>query len=396
MQKRSEPTKGKNTAPSATITQELKSASKSPSPTKAIEHGIEINELNQELQQLMIGNNQDKGGQTKKISPQRELAGHDGTPYSRGGSRKFVNRAERRRSTDSPQEEVTHSITDQADDLLEKKPRSPPPPVEPVNSRTSVETSPEDKTVTSMSYSAVLKSASQDAPKSGPASAKPNPSKTFSRPPPGFPPLPTHGGDTKMTMTVLGNKTKTKPPGPPSNTPRNTSTQPSGAPWNTPTQPSSTPWNTPTQPSRTPWNTPVQTSSTPRNTPTQPSSTSRNTPSRADSSTNWRNDCREEQFSQGFARPANSSQPGQARNWRRFDNTEGQSKSPPKSGGLNEATSRETPVGVMSSPNSEESPEPPPVVHAHRAFGPGGLKACVICGSKDHLRCNDRRKMFMD
>ena len=372
MQKHSEPTKGKTTAPSTSITQIPKSASKSPSPTKAIEHGIEINELNQELQQLMIGGNQDKGGQAKKISPQKELAGHDGTPYSRGGSRRFVSRAERRRSTDSPQEEGTHPITDQTSDLLEKRPRSSPPPVEPVNSRTSVETSPEDKT--GMSYSAVLKNASQDAPKSGHASAKPNPSKTFSRPPPGFPPLPTHGGDTKMTMTVLGNKTKTKSPGPPSNTPRNI-----------PTQPKSTPWNTPTQPSNTPWNTPVQ-----------PSSTPRDTPSRADSSTNWRNDCREEQFSQGFARPANSSQPAKARNWRRLDNTVGQSKSPPKSGGFNEATDRETPVGAANSPNSEESPEPPPVVHAHRQFGPGGLKACVICGSKDHLRCNDRRKMFMD
>lgn len=374
VQKRSEPTTVKNTASSATITQELKRASKSPSPTKAMEHGIEINQLNQELQQLMIGGNQDKGGQTKKISPQKELAGHEGTPYSRGGFRKFVSRAERRRSTDSPQEEVTHPMTDQACDLSEKRPRSSPPPVESVNSRTSVETSPEDKTATSMSYSAVLKSASQDAPKNGPASAKPNPSKTFSRPPPGFAPLPTHGGDTKMTMTVLGNKTKTKPPGLPSNTPRNTSTQTSS----------------------TPWNTPVQPGSTPRNTPTQSSSTPRNTPSRADSSTNWRNDCREEQFSQGFGRPGNSSQPGHARNRRRFDNTMGQSKSPPRSGGFNEATGRETPVGAMSPPNNEESPEPPPVVHAHRAFGPGGLKACVICGSKDHLRCNDRRKMFMD
>ena len=350
-----------------------------------MEHGIEINQLNQELQQLMIGGNQDKGGQTKKISPQKELAGHEGTPYSRGGSRKFVSRAERRRSTDSPQEEVTHPITDQACDVSEKRSRSPPPPVESVNSRTSVETSPEDKTASSMSYSAVLKSASQDAPKNGPASVKPNPSKTFSRPPPGFPPLPTHGGDTKMTMTVLGNKTKTKTPGPPSSTPRNT-----------PTQPSSTPWNTPVQPSSNSRNTPIQSSSTPRNTSTQSNSTPWNTPSRADSSTNWRNDCREEQFSQGFARPANSSQPGHARNRRRLDNNIGQSKSPPKSGGFNEATGRETPVGAMSSPSNEESPEPPPVVHAHRAFGPGGLKACVICGSKDHLRCNDRRKMFMD
>ena len=174
-----------------------------------------------------------------------------------------------------------------------------------------------------------------------------------------------------MNMTVLGNKTKTKPPGPPSSAPRNTPTQPSSTSRNTPTQPSSIPWNTPTQPSSSP----------------------RNTPTRADSSTNWRNDCREEQFAPGTARPTNSSQPGHARNWKRLDNTVGQSKSPPK---FNEATGRETPVGAMGSPNNEESQEPPPVVHAHRAFGPGGLKACVICGSKDHLRCNDRRKMFMD
>lgn len=304
----------------------------------------------------MVGRNQDKGGTrispTRKISPQRELAGHDGTPYSRGGFRKFVSRAERRRSSDSPLEEGTHPITDQASDLFEKRTPSPPPPVESVNTHTSLETSPEGKTAASMSYSAVLRSASQEAPKSGPASAKPNQSKTFSRPPPGFPPLPTHGGDTKMNMTVLGNKTKTKPLGPPS--------------------------------------------STPRNTPTQPSSTPRNTPTRADSSTNWRNDCREEQFLQGTAKPTNSSQPGHARNWRRFDDTVGQSKSPPKSGGFSEATSKETPVGAMGSATSDESPEPPPVVHAHRAFGPGGLKACVICGSKDHLRCNDRSKMFMD
>ena len=389
MQKRSGPTKVKNAVPSATITQERKSASKSPSPTKAIEHGIEINELNQELQQLMIGGNQDKGGPRisppKKISPHKELAGHDGTPYSRGGFRKFVSRAERRRSSDSPLEEGTHARTDQASDLLEKRARSPPPSIESVDTRTSTETIPEDKTATSMSYSAVLKSASQDAPKSGPASAKPNPSKTFSRPPPGFPPLPTHGGDTKMNMTVLGNKTKTKPPGQPSSIPRNTPTQPNSAPRNSPVQPSSTQRNTPLQPS-----------STLRNTPLQPSSTQRNTPTRADSSTNWRNDCREEQFAPGTARSTNSSQPGHARNWKRFDNTVGQSKSPPKSGGFNEATGRETPVGAMGSPNNEESQEPPPVVHAHRAFGPGGLKACVICGSKDHLRCNDRRKMFMD
>lgn len=389
MLKRSQPTSVKNATPSANITQELKSASKSPSPTKAIEHGIEINELNQELQQLLIGGNQDKEGPRisppKKFISQKELAGHGGMPYRRGGSRKFVSRAERRRSTDNNTlEDETRTMTDQASDLLNKEGRSPPPPVESVNTRSSVETSQEDKVATSMSYSAVLKSASQDVPKSIPASAKPNPSKTFSRPPPGFPPLPTHGGDTKMNMTVLGNKTKTKPPGPPNSTPRNT-----------PTQPGSTPWNTPVQSSSTPWNNPVQPSGTTRNTPTQLNSTPRNTPTRADS-TNWRNDCREEQFAPGTARPTNSSQPGHARNWKRFDNTEGQSKSPPKSGGFNEATGRKTPVGAIGSSNNEESQEPPPVVHAHRVFGPGGLKACVICGSKDHLRCNDRRKMFLD
>lgn len=303
----------------------------------------------------MIGSNQDKGTpripSTKKISPQMEQAGHDITPYSRGGSRKFVSRAERRRSSGSPLEDLPQPITEHGNDGFERMVANPPPPpAEPVNTRTSVETSPERQTAASMSYSAVLKNASQETTKSTPPSAKPNQSKTFSRPPPGFPPLPTHGGDTKMNMTVLSTKTKTKPPGPPNSAPRNT-------------------------------------------------------PTRADASMNWRNDSREEQFTQGTARPANPSQSGHSVKWKQFDPTVGQSVSPPKSGGFSEASSqrRETPVrtmgspvGTMSSANSDESPEPPPVVHAHRAFGPGGLKACVICGSKDHLRCNDRSKMFMD
>lgn len=177
-----------------------------------------------------------------------------------------------------------------------------------------------------------------------PATTKPNQSKTFSRPPPGFPPLPTHGGDTKMNMTVLGSKTKTKAPGLSSNPPRNS------------------------------------------------------TPTRADASLNWRNDGREEQFTQNTARPTNPPQSGHGVKWRPFDVTVGQSRSPPKSGGLSDSRSqrRETPVETVSSSDSEEKPEPPPVVHAHRTFGPGGLKACVICGSKDHLRCNDRSKIFMD
>ena len=313
-----------------------------------MEHSIEINQLNQELQQLMIGGNRDKGAQrispARKISPPKEQAGHDVTPYSRGGPRKFVSRAERRRSSDSPLEEAPQLVTDRGSDGFERTaPYPPPPPAEPVKTRSSVETSPERQTGTSMSYSAVLKSASQEATKSGPTTAKPNQSKTFSRPPPGFPPLPTHGGDTKMNMTVLSTKTRTKPPG-------------------------------------------------------QPSSAPRNTPTRADASMNWRNDSREEQLTQVTTRPTNPSQSGHAVKWKQFDAAVGQRMSPPKPGGFSEASTqrRETPIETMGSANSDESPEPPPVVHAHRAFGPGGLKACVICGSKDHLRCNDRSKMFMD
>ena len=363
VKKSSKRTTDKHTAPSADITtQELKNASKSPLPTKSIEHGIEINQLNQELQQLMIGGSQDKGGPRisppKKVSPQKELMGYDGTPYSRSGSRKFVSRAERRHSSENPLEDVPYPITDHVKDVFERAAPSPPATVEPVNIRTAVETSQEEQTASSMSYSAVLKGASHETTKSGPAgSVKPDQSKMFSRPPPGFPPLPTHGGDTQMHMTVLSTKTKTKPPGPPT-----TSTAP------------------------------------------------RNTATRADASVNWRNDAREEQFTHGTApgtasgtalgtaRPTNPSQPGHAVKWRRFDDSVAPSKSPLKSGAFSEAGTqrRESPVRAMGSESSDESPAPPPVVHPHRAFGPGGLKACVICGSKDHLRCNDRSKMFMD
>ena len=345
------PTDKINAAPSVDQKHELKNkASKSPSPTKSSECGIEINQLNQELQQLMIGSHQDKGGQrispTRKASPHSEQAGHDGTPYSRAGSRKFVSRAERRRSSEGLPEDMPYLLPDYADALFERKVPPPSAPVEPVSKRSTVETSAESQSATSMSYSAVLKSASQEVTKPGPPSVKVNQSKTFSRPPPGFPPLPTHGGDTKMSMTVLSNKTKTKPPGPSSSTPRN------------------------------------------------------NTPTRADASMNWRNDGRQEQPNLATARPMNPSQSGHEVKWRRFDDTgaQPQSKSPPKSGAFSDSPSRrrETPEEDTASVKSDESTEPPPVVHPHRAFGPGGLKACVICGSRDHLRCNDRSKMFMD
>lgn len=53
-------------------------------------------------------------------------------------------------------------------------------------------------------------------------------------------------------------------------------------------------------------------------------------------------------------------------------------------------------VGVMSFLNNEELLEFLLVVYVYWVFGFGGLKVCVICGSKDYFWCNDCRKMFMD
>ena len=114
------------------------------------------------------------------------------TPYSRGGPRKFVSRTERRLSSENVKEDLGYTVTIPSSDPPEKTPTQ----VEPVNVSTSVETSSEpSKPVSSMSYSAVLKNLSSEATRGVPASSKPpNQSKTFSRPPPGFAPLPTHGG----------------------------------------------------------------------------------------------------------------------------------------------------------------------------------------------------------
>lgn len=342
IKKTSRPGTNKKDASSTNLIQELQRPSNSPTPTKSLEQNIEINKLNQELQQLMFSGNQDKGGSrispTKKISPSKELTGHDGTPYSRGGPRKFVSRTERRLSSENVKEDLGYTVTIPSSDPPEKTPTQ----VEPVNVSTSVETSSEpSKPVSSMSYSAVLKNLSSEATRGVPASSKPpNQSKTFSRPPPGFAPLPTHGGDTEMHMTVLSTKSKTKPSAAASSAPRNNHT-------------------------------------------------------RADASMNWRSD---EPSTQSNVRqqPTNSApQSGKAVKWRRFEDSP-QSK-PPRTGPLNEGGQRrDTPAAASGYASSDESPEPPPVVQPHRTFGPGGLKACVICGSKEHLRCNDRSKIFLD
>jgi len=348
-------TTDKKTALTSDLTQERKRTSKSPSPTKPLEQNIEINKLNQELQQLLLSGNQDNGGPrispTRKISPQGEPSGHDGTPYSRGGPRKFVSKAERRRSSEGPPEDVPFSLTEPLIDVSERTVPFPPPLAEPVSVSTSAETSPEQsKPVSSMSYSAVLKNISSEVSKSGPVGTKPsvgtkppNQSKTFSRPPPGLAPLPTHGGDTTMHMTVLGTKSKTKASAP-------------------------------------------------------ASSASRNAPTRADASMNWRSDVREEQNTPGSMRQQQPQQQqqqqqqrqsGHAVKWRRFDDFV--QSQPPRTAPVSESSQRKD---APAEDTDSESSEPPPVVQPHRAFGPGGLKACVICGSRDHLRCNDRSKMF--
>ena len=122
--KTSRPATNKKNASSTNLIQELKRPSNSPSPTKSLEQNIEINKLNQELQQLMFSGNQDKGetiiSPTRKISPPKELAGHDGTPYSRGGPRKFVSKAERRLSSENFKEDLDYTVTIPSRDSSEK------------------------------------------------------------------------------------------------------------------------------------------------------------------------------------------------------------------------------------------------------------------------------------
>ncbi|CAH3162055.1 unnamed protein product, partial [Porites evermanni] len=209
---------------------------------------------------------------TRQISPPKEQPGHDGTPYSRGGPRKFVSRAERRHSAEYFQEDSDETVADPLSDMSERMAPIPAASIEPSNISTSVATSPEPiKSVGTMSYSAVLKNLTSETtkPKNAPAGGKPpNQSKIFSRPPPGFSPLPTHGGDTEMRMTVLSTKSKTKQ-----------TAAASGAP--------------------------------------------RNNPTRADSSMNWRNDEQSTQSStqhqQQQHRANNSAQSGQAVKWQRSD-----------------------------------------------------------------------------
>lgn len=298
----------------------------------------------------MLGGNQDNRAPRRKSSPEKDPAEYEGTPYSKGGPRKFVSRAERRRSAEGPLDDLPYAVMDPPSHVSEKTAPFPSAPAEPVNVSTSAETSQEQtQPVSSMSYSAVLKNTSLEASKSGPVTAKPvNQSKTYSRPPPGFAARPTHGGDTTMHMTVLSAKPKSRPS--------------------------------------------LTTSNTPRNTPA----------TRADASMNWRSDERENQ-GQGSAgqqqqQPQHQQQQrqsGHAVKWRRFDEfvqSKPQRTDPSNEGGQR----RDMPIGAAGHGSSDESPEPPPVVQPHRAFGPGGLKACVICGSKEHLRCNDRSKMFLD
>lgn len=345
----SRPTTEKKTASSVDVTQERKKASKSPSPTKALEHNIEVNKLNQELQQLMRGDNHDKGtpkiSPTRKTSPSKEQTEYDGTPYSRGGSRKYISRAERKRSSEGPPEESPYPLMDPSGDVSEKTAPLPSAPVEPANVSTSVETNQEQSQPSSTkSYSAVLKNVSSEGNKNVSVSAKQsNQSKTFSRPPPGFSPLPTHGGDATMHMTVLSAKSKSRPT-----------------------------WTAGSSP--------------------------RNNTARADTSMNWRSQPREEQSPQGGMRQQQQPQQRQSTHavkWRRFDDfvPSKSSRTEPASEGGQKG---DTPTGASGYEGAEGTPEPPPVVQPHRVFGPGGLKACVICGSKEHLRCNDRSKMFLD
>lgn len=306
----------------------------------------------------MISGTQDTAGgprrvsPTRQISPPKEQPSHDGTPYSRRGPRKFISRAERRHSSEHFQEDSDDIVADPLSDMSERMAPIPAASIEPPNISTSVATSPESsepiKSVGTMSYSAVLKNLTSETtkPKNGPAGGKPpNQSKTFSRPRPGFTPLPTHGGDTEMRMTVLSTKSKTKQ-----------TAAASGAP--------------------------------------------RNNPTRADISMNWRNDEQSTQSSTQHQQQQhganNKAQSGQAVKWQRSDESS-QPKAYRNAPIRESGRGRDTPTKHTDYSSSDDSSEPPTApVQPYRAFGPGGLKACVICGSKDHLRCNDRSKLFFD
>lgn len=334
------PTTDKKPTSSADVVQEVKpKASKSPSSINTVERNIEISKLNQELQQLMVDDNQEKGLQktspTRKISRPPEQADHEESPYSRPVTRKYVSKAERRHSSEWRGDELSQPVKEPV-----KIASFTSDPTEPKNVGATSETGKEQKQpVSSKSYSAVLKNVSSEAK---PGEMPVNQSKTLSRPPPGFTALPTHGGDSTMRMTVLGaTKSKSRATGPSSSAPRNTQ-------------------------------------------------------ARSDTNMNWRNEPREEQNTQSGTRPQQKQrQTGHAVKWRQFGDFVQNNPSITES--FDERRQRSgMPAETSGNTSSIERTEAPPVVQPHRAFGPGGLKACVICGSKEHLRCNDRSKFFLD
>ena len=296
----------------------------------------------------MLDDSREKGLQktspTRKTSRPPEQVDHEGTPYSRPVTQKYVSKPERRYSSEllgdelsKPGKEPVESVPFTSDTT------------EPKNVGTSSETGKELKQpVSSKSYSAVLKNVSSEAK---PGEKPANQSKTFSRPPPGFTTLPTHGGDNTIRMTVLGaTKSKSRAAGPSSSAPRNTQ-------------------------------------------------------GRSDSSMNWRNDSREERSMQSGMPPQQQQQKqqhqqkqrhtGHAVKWQQFGDFV--QNNPPGTESFDESRQRSgTPTETSGNTSFVETTGAPPVVQPHRAFGPGGLKACVICGSKEHLRCNDRSKFFVD
>lgn len=99
----------------------------------------------------------------------------------------------------------------------------------------------------------------------------------------------------------------------------------------------------------------------------------------ADTSKNWRWDRGSSFFPPPPSRPARNYAKGRSSHDSRADKTV-------KTSGHGRGPGQGAPTGPM------RDAQPPPF----RPFGPGGLKACVVCGSKDHVRCNDRSKMFFD
>lgn len=296
----------------------------------------------------MMDESQEKGLQktspTRKISRPPEQVDHEGTPYSRPVTRKYVSNPERRYSSELRGDELSKPVKDPVKSVPFTSDIT-----EPKNIGTSSETSKEQKQpVSTKSYSAVLKNVSSEA-KPGEKAA--NQSKTLSRPPPGFTTLPTHGGDNTMRMTVLGaTKSMRRATGPSSSAPGNTH-------------------------------------------------------GRSDSSMNWRIDSRGEQSMQSGMPPQQQQQKqqhqqkqrqsGHAVKWQQFGDF--MQNNPPRTESFDEGPQRSgTPTETSGNTSFVETTEVPPVVQPHRAFGPGGLKACVICGSKEHLRCNDRSKFFVD